>query len=191
MIEDEEEEEDDNGENGDDEDGDDDKDYEEEEGDDNGDSEKDDNEEITLQQEKAEQQRKKSVGKRTESDAIIAEMPKGTGQHCANVGQATEFRNYIKSVMKNFEVRVKKGKQVKKYLSEMIDDVTEACMNMWYPGMNFNPEEIVNTFLDPACKVWQAMLKGVEFVDADDLKEANERKTANIIKSDRSGKDAT
>ena len=35
------------------------------------------------------------------------------------------------------------------------------------------------------------MLKGVEFTDRDDLKEANKRKMVNIIKSDRSGKDAT
>ena len=56
--------------------------------------------------------------------------------------------------------------------------------------MNFDPQEIVNTFFDLAWKAWQAMLKGVEFADNDDLKEANERKTMNIIKSDRSNKDA-
>ena len=118
VIEDEEEEEDDNSENGEDDDvdDDDDEDYEEEEDDYNGDDEEDDDEKITLQQEKVEQRRKKSVSKRTESDVIIAEIPKGTGQQCANMGQATEFRNYIKSVMKNFEERIKKGKQVKKYL---------------------------------------------------------------------------
>ena len=73
----------------------------------------------------------------------------------------------------------------------MIDDVCEACMNMRYRGMDFNPEEIVNTFLDPTCKVWQAMMKGVEFTDPENLKEVTERQTAKIIKSDRSNKDAS
>ena len=52
------------------------------------------------------------------------------GQCCANVDQATKFHKYIRDVMKIFEEHVRKGKQVKKYLLEMIQDVREACMNM-------------------------------------------------------------
>ena len=73
----------------------------------------------------------------------------------------------------------------------MIDDVREACMNMQYPGMNFDPEEIVDTISDPSFKAWQAMLKGVEFADKNDLKEVNTRRNANIVMSDRLNKDAT
>ena len=171
--------------NGDDDDDDEDEDYEEEDDDDDNDGKEDDddNEEITLQKEKADERRKKSVrrSKDTDADVTIAEMLRGTGQWCANMGQATEFRNYIKSVMKTFKEHVRKGKQIKKYLVEMIQDVHEACMNMRYPGMNFDPEEIVSTFLDLSCKAWQAMLKEVEYADRNDLKEANARKTANIL----------
>ena len=103
----------------------------------------------------------------------------------------TEFRKYIKGIIKAFEEQVKKGKQVKKYLVDMIDDVREACMNMRYPGMNFDPEEIVSTISDLSFKAWQAMLKGVEYADKNDLKEANTKRSANIVTSDRSNKDAS
>ena len=56
--------------------------------------------------------------------------------------------------MKTFEKHMRKGKQVKKYLLEMIQDVREVCMNMQYPGMDFNPEEIVPTISDPSFKAW-------------------------------------
>ena len=92
--------------------------------------------------------------------------------------------------MKTFEEHIRAGKQVKKYLLEMIQDVTEACMNMQYPGMDFNPEEIVPTISDPSFKAWRAMLSGVEFADRNDMKEANTRHNANILTSDRSNKDA-
>ena len=72
----------------------------------------------------------------------------------------------------------------------MIQDVREACMNMRYPGMDFNPEEIVPTISDPSFKAWRAMLSGVEFADRNDMKEANTRGNANIVTSDRSNKDA-
>ena len=74
---------------------------------------------------------------------------------------------------------------------DMIDDVSEACMNMQCPGMNFDPEEIVDTISNLSFKAWQAMLKGVEFVDKNDLKEANMKRNANIVTLDRSNKDAT
>ena len=92
--------------------------------------------------------------------------------------------------MKTFEEHVKKGKQVKKYLTEMIQDVREACMNMWYPGIDFDPEEKVPTISDLSFKVWRAMLSGVEFADRNDIKEANTKHNANIVTSDRSNKDA-
>ena len=76
------------------------------------------------------------------------------GQCCANVDKATEFHKYIRDVMKTFEEHVKKGKQVKKYLLEMIEDVREVCANMRYLGMDFDPEEIVPMFSDPSFKVW-------------------------------------
>ena len=59
-----------------------------------------------------------------------------------------------------------------------------------YPGMDFNPEEIVKTISDPSFKAWQAMLNGVEYVDRNDLKEANTKWNVNIVTSDRSNKDA-
>ena len=149
-----------------------DEDYDEEDNNEEGEDDDDeDDEEITLQKGKAAE--RKGTRKDKESN-IIAEKPKGTGQKCANVGQATEFRDYIKSLMKIFEQRVQEGKQVKKYLTEMIDDIWEACMNMRYPGMEFDPEDIVITFLDPTCKAWQAMMKGIEFVGRKNLKEATE-----------------
>ena len=88
--------------------------------------------------------------------------------------------------MKTFEENVKKGKQVKKYLIEMIQDVREVCMNMRYPGMDFNPEEIVPTISDLSFKAWRAMLSGVEFADRNDMKEANTKRNANIVTLDRS-----
>ena len=120
---------------------DDDEDYEEDEEDEKDDNEEnedeeDDDEKITLQKGKANEQRKKLVvkAKRTDTDVVIEEMPRGAGRQCANVEQVTEFRKYIKGIIKAFEEKVKKGKQVKKYLVDMIDDVREACMNMRYPG---------------------------------------------------------
>ena len=92
--------------------------------------------------------------------------------------------------MKNFEENVKKGKQVKKYLTEMIQDVREACTNMRYPGMDFNPEEIVPTISVPSLKAWRAMMNGVEFADRNDMKEATTKRNANIVTSDCSNKDA-
>ena len=121
---------------------------------------------------------------------MVVEERRTIGQRCANVNQATEFRKYIRDLMKTFEEHVRKGKQVKKYLLEMIQDVREACMNMWYPGMDFNLEEIVPTISDPSFKAWQTMLSQVEFVDRNDMKEANTRHNTNIITSDRSNKDA-
>ena len=56
--------------------------------------------------------------------------------------------------------------------------------------MDFNPEEIVSTISDPSFKAWRAMLSGVEFVDRNDMKEANTKRNANIVTSDRSNKDA-
>ena len=120
----------------------------------------------------------------------MGEENHGSGQCCANVDQATEFQKYIRDLMKTFEEHVKKGKQVKKYLTEMIQDVREACMNMWYPGIDFDPEEKVPTISDLSFKVWRAMLSGVEFADRNDIKEANTKHNANIVTSDRSNKDA-
>ena len=153
--------------------------------------EEEDDEEITLQKGKVDERRKKKMkGRSGGADMIMEERPKGGGQCCANVDQATEFRKYIWDVMKIFEGHVKKGKQVKKYLLEMIEDICEECMNMRYPGMDSNPEEIVQTIADPSFKAWQTMLSGVEYVDRNDLKEANTKRTANIVTSDRSNKDA-
>ena len=58
---------------------------------------------------------------------MVVEERRIVGQHA---GQATEFRKYIHDVMKTFEEHVRNLKQVKKYLLEMIGDVTEACSNM-------------------------------------------------------------
>ena len=159
----------------------------------NDEDEEDDDKEITLQKGKADERKKKLVvrAKRMDTDVLMEEIQRGPGQWCANVEQATEFRSYIKSSMKAFEEHVKKGKQIKKYLVDMIDDVREACMNMRYPGMNFDPEEIVDTISDLSFKAWQAMLKGVEYADKNDLKEANTKRNANIVTSDRSNKDAS
>ena len=120
--------------------------------DDENDDEEDD-EEITLQTGKAEQRKRK----RPTSHADMVER-RTTGQCCAYVDQATEFRKYIRHLMKTFEEHVRKGKQVKKYLLKMIGDVREVCMNMQYPGMDFDPEEIVPTISDLSFKAWQAML---------------------------------
>ena len=109
---------------------------------------------------------------------VMEERPRGVGQRC------------IRDIMKTFEGYVKKEKQVKKYLLEMIEDVWEACMNMRYPGIDFGPEEIVKTISDPSFKAWQAMLIGVEYADRDDLKEANMIQNANIVTLERSNKDA-
>ena len=72
----------------------------------------------------------------------------------------------------------------------MIEDIHEACQNMNYPGMTFDPEEVVNTFLDPSFKAWQAHTKGVQYADKNDLKEANTRRNVNLVKSNRTNKDA-
>ena len=83
----------------------DDEDEEDEENDD-----EDDDKEITLQRGKADERKKKSAvrAKRADIDVVVEEMPRGSGQWCANVEQATEFRNYIKSIMKMFEEHVKR-----------------------------------------------------------------------------------
>ena len=92
--------------------------------------------------------------------------------------------------MKTFEGHVKNGKQVKKYLLQMIEDIWEACMNMRYLGMEFDLEEVAQTIADPSFKACRAMLSGVEFADRNDLKEAITKRNANIVTSDRSNKDA-
>ena len=148
--------------------------------------EEEDDEEITLQTGKAEQRK----WKRQTKVADVVEERRTVGQRCANVDQATEFCKYIRDLMKTFEEHVRAGKRVKKYLLETIQDVREACMNMRYPGMDFNPEEIVPTISVPSFKAWRAMLSGVEFADRNDMKEANTRRNANIVTSDRSNKDA-
>ena len=94
-----------------------DEDYEVDDDDDEEDeNDEEDDEEITLQAGKAEQRkRSKPVGiaksKHTSEDVIIEER-RTAGQHCANVGQATEFRKYICDVMKTFEEHLKNGEQV-------------------------------------------------------------------------------
>ena len=92
--------------------------------------------------------------------------------------------------MKEFERHVMKGKQVKKYLVDLIEDVKEVCINMKYPGMDFEAEDIMLTFSDPSFKAWKAKLNGVQFADRNDLKEANTKHSSNIVTTDRSGKDA-
>ena len=174
--------------NGDDEEAD--EDYEAEEGDDDDEEDEDDeedDEEITLQKGRAEQRKKKLVMK--SADVEVMEERR-TGQRCANIEQASEFRKYIRDLVKEFETHVVKGKQVKKYLVDLIEDVQEACINMKYPGMDFDMEEIVTTFSDPSFKAWRAKISGVKFTDKNDLKEANTKHSSNIITSDRSGKDA-
>ena len=128
----------------------------------NDEDEEDDDKEITLQKGKADERKKKLFvrAKRMDTDVLMEEIPRGPGQWCANVEQATEFRSYIKSSMKAFEEHVKKGKQIKKYLVDIIDHVREACMNLRYPGMNFDPEEIVDIISDSSFKAWKAILKG-------------------------------
>ena len=139
-----------------------------------------------MQTGKAEQRKQK----RQTKVADMVEERRTIGQHCANVDQATEFCKYIRDLMKTFEEHVRAGKLVKKYLLEMIQDVREACMNIRYPGMDFNQEEIVPTISDPSFKACRAMLSGVEFADRNDMKEANTRHNVNIVTSDRSNKDA-
>ena len=177
--------------NGDDEEEDEDYEEEEEEGDDEDDDEdnEEDDEEITLQTGKADQRKqKKLVTKSADVEVIMEE--RRTGQKCANIEQASEFRKYIRDLMKEFERHVMKGKQVKKYLVDLIEDVKEACINMKYPGMDFEAEDIVPTFSDPSFKAWKAKLNGVQFADRNDLKEANTKHSSNIVTSDRLGKDA-
>ena len=188
--EDDEEDEEENG-NGDDEEEDEDYEEEEEEGDDEDDDEDDeeDDEEKTLQTGKADQRKqKKLVAKSADVEVIMEERQ--TGQKCANIKQALEFRKYIRDLMKEFEKHVMKGKQVKKYLVDLIEDMKEACINMKYPGMDFEAEDIVPTFSDPSFKAWKAKLNGVNFADRNDLKETNTKHSSNIVTSDRSGKDA-
>ena len=171
----------------------DDKDYEEEEeeGDDEDDDEDDeeDDEEITLQTGKADQRKqKKLVAKSADVEVIMEE--RRTGQRCTNIKKASEFRKYIRDLMKEFEKHVMRGKQVKKYLVDLIEDVKEVCINMKYPGMDFKAEDIVLTFSDPSFKAWKAKLNGVQFTDRNDLKEANTKHSLNNVTTDRSGKDA-
>ena len=167
-----------------------DKDYEAEEGDDDdeeGEDDEEDDEEITLQKGRAEQRKKKSF---TMSADVEVREERRTGQRCANIEQASEFRKYIRDLVKEFETHVAKGKQVKKYLVDLIEDVREACFNMKYPGMDFKAKEIVTTFSDPSFKAWRAKISGVRFADRNDLKEATTKHSLNIVTSDRSGKDA-
>ena len=112
-----------------------------------------------------------------------------TGQRCVNIEQASEFRKYIRDLVKELETHVVKGKQVKKYLVGLIEDVREACINMKYPGIDFDAEEIVTSFLNPSFKAWRAKISGVKFADRNDLKEANTKHSSNIVTSDRPGKD--
>ena len=167
-----------------------DEDYEAEEGDD-GDEEcendEEDDEEITLQKGRAEERKKKSFTMR--ADVEVREERR-TGQRCVNIEQALEFRKYIRDLVKEFETHVAKGKQIKKYLVDLIEDIREACFNMKYPGMDFEAEEIVTTFSDPSFKAWRAKISGVRFSDRNDLKEATTKHSSNIVISDRSGKDA-
>ena len=154
--------------------------------------EEEDDEDITFQTGKVEEKRQKrhtAAAKDKDRDVIVGER-RTVGQRCVNVDQATEFQKYIRDLMKTFKENVKTGKQVKKYLTEMIQDVREVCMNMQYPGMDFNPEEIVPTISDPSFKAWRAMLNGVEFADRNDMKEANTKRNANIVTFERSNKDA-
>ena len=146
-----------------------------------------DDEEIMLQKGRAEQRKKKSF---TMSADVEIREERRTGQRCANIEQASEFRKYIRDLVKEFETHVAKGKQVKKYLVDLIEDVREACFNMKYPGMDFEAEEIVTTFSDPSFKAWSAKINGVKFADRNDLKEATTKHSSNIVTSDRSGKDA-
>ena len=166
-----------------------DKDYEAEEGDDDeeGEDDEEDDEEIMLQKGRAEQRKEKSF---TMSADVEIREERRTGQRCANIEQALEFRKYIRDLVKEFENHVVKGKQVKKYLVDLIEDVREACFNMKYPGMDFEAEEIVTTFSDPSFKAWRAKISGVKFADRNDLKEATTKHSSNIVTSDRSGKDA-
>ena len=151
-----------------------DKDYDEEDNgdddDDEEDEEDDDDEEITIQVGKADER------KRKKQTVEVQVKERTTGQRSVNMDQATEFRKYICDLMAQFEEHVKKGKQVKKYLLEMIQDVREACMNMRYPGMDFDPEDIIPTISDPSFKAWRAMLSGVEFADRDDMKGSEHHK---------------
>ena len=138
-----------------------DEDYEAEESDDDDEEDEDDeedDEEIKLQKGRAEQWKKKSVMK--SADVEVMEERR-TGQRCANIEQALEFRKYIRDLVKEFETHVVKGKQVKKYLVDLIEDVREACFNMKYPGMDFDAEEIVTTFSDPSFKAWRAKVSSV------------------------------
>ena len=124
--------------------------------------EEEDDEEITLRTGKAEQGKQKKIvvrSKDADVDVIIGER-RVAGQRSTNVDQATEFLKYIHDLMKMFKEHVRKGKQVKKHLQEMIDDVREVCANMRYLGKDFSLEEIVLTFSDPSFKAWQAKLSG-------------------------------
>ena len=106
------------------------------------------------------------------------------GQKCANIEQASDFRKYIRDLVKEFKTRVAKGKQVKKHLVDLIDDIREACVNMKYPGMDFDAEEIATTFSDPSFKAWRVKISGVKFADKNDLKGANTKHSSNIVTSD-------
>ena len=80
-----------------------DEDYEAEEGDDGdeeGEDDEEDDEEITLQKGRAEQRKKKSFTMR--ADVEVREERR-TGQRCANIAQASEFRKYIRDLVKEFE----------------------------------------------------------------------------------------
>ena len=175
---------------GDDGDNDEDEDYEEEEDDGNDEEEDDDDDnEITLQTSVARKPKTRVVEEMEDDDLPMEQRTKG--YRCSNVKEVTEFWKYIKGLMKNFQGHIRKGKQVKKYLMELINDMHEACQNMNYPGMTFDAEEIITAFLDPSFKAWQVYMKGVRYADRNDLKEANTRRNVNLITSDQSNKDAT
>ena len=126
------------------------------------------------------------VAKSADVEVIMEE--RRTGQKCANIKQALEFQKYIRDLIKEFEKHAMKGKQVKKYLVDLIEDMKEACINIKYPGMDFKAKDIMPTFSDPSFKAWKAKLNGVQFADRNDLKEANTKHSSNIVTSDRSGK---
>ena len=113
-----------NGDDNNDDDYDDDEENDEDEDDEEDDNDEDEDEKITLQQGKAREQKRKTAMARakavTDQVLIMEEMPHRQGYCCANVEKASEFRKYIKNVVKIFAVHVKRGKQIKKYLLEMI-----------------------------------------------------------------------
>ena len=60
---------------------------------------------------------------------------------------------------------------------------------MHYPGMDFEPELLVDAFMDLAFKAWQAKMKGMKFARPENLKDANIQKKLNLVPSERMNKD--